>query len=48
MEYQGEFGIMEMLVMSDKMWNNLISWLGKHIKELALATCEQVRSKVIE
>ena len=47
-EYQGIFGMMEMPVMSEKTWNKVISWLGKHFEELALATCEQVRSKVIE
>ena len=47
-EYQGVFGMMEMPVMSEKTWNKVISWVGKYIEELALATCEQVRSKVIE
>ena len=48
MEYQGVFGMMEMPVMSEKIWNKVISWVGKYVEELALVTCEQVRSKVIE
>ena len=46
-EYQGVLGKMEKCQF-DKTWNKAISWVRKYVEELALATCEQIRSKVIE
>ena len=46
-EYNGVFGMMGIPVMSEVTWNKTISWLGKHVKELAEITCEQVRQKIV-
>ena len=47
-EYQGVFGMIGIPVMSETAWNRVISWLGRYVEELALVTCEQVRTKVTE
>ena len=47
-EYQGVFGMTEKPVMSETAWNKVIPWVGKYFEQLALATCEQIRSKVTE
>jgi len=46
-EYNGVFGMMGIPVMSEVTWNKTISWLGKHVKELAEITCEQVRQNIV-
>ena len=35
-------------VMSETAWNKVIPWVGKYAEQLALATCEKIRSKVTE
>ena len=42
------FGMTEKPVMSETAWNKVIPWVGKYVEQLALATCEQIRSKVTE
>ena len=42
-EYHEIFGMMGTPVMSEVTWNKVIGWLGKHVKELADISCEQVR-----
>ena len=42
------FGMTEKPVMSETAWNKVIPWVGKYVERLALATCEQIRSKVTE
>ena len=46
-EYKGVFGMMGIPVMSEATWNKTISWLGKHVKDLAETACEQVRQNII-
>ena len=46
-EYNRVFGMMGIPIMSKATWNKTISWLGKHVKELAEITCEQVRQNIV-
>lgn len=40
--------MMGLPVMSNTAWQNLVALLGKHVKAVALASCEQVRERVVQ
>jgi len=46
--YKGVFGVMGLLVMSEKWWTTAVSWLGGHVEELANITCSQVQDMVAD
>ena len=41
-DYKGIFGMMGLLVMSERQWMKIVSWLGRHVEELPNSSCSQV------
>ena len=43
-DYVSMMGTMRLPIMHHSTWENLVSWLGLHVKRLTEWSCEQVRS----
>ena len=46
-DYAGIFGTMGIPYMSQPQWDKVVTWLGEHVTELALASCKQVHNKLL-
>ena len=45
-EYLGTLRLMGLPVMSEKSWDKLVAWLAKHVENLAMSSCRQVRENI--
>ena len=47
-DYAGIIGMMGLPVMHHTTWDNLVTWVGTHVEQLANWSCDQVRADIVK